>query len=81
LLDPEQPIVIDCDAPEDDPVPVRTFFIEDGMAGPPVGLIGELVLVWLYAYECGAWTYDRRVGRWSWNGDRLEPSVRRLGFA
>lgn len=44
----KRPTLIDCDVGVDEPVPVRSFFVEDPTAGQQgVRSMGELVKVWI----------------------------------
>jgi cell wall assembly regulator SMI1 len=75
----KRPIVFDCGVGTNDPVPVRSFFMEDADAGAKgVASIGELVLVWIEAMDCGAWSYNRAAERWEYNWQLLRPEIARL---
>jgi cell wall assembly regulator SMI1 len=76
LFSSNRPIVFDCSGSDVQPVPVRSFFFEDPTAGEEgVGSIGELVLVWIEAIDCGAWRYDQSAGRWLYDWKKLDPRV------
>ncbi len=54
------PNLIDCAVSHEDPVPARSFSVENPSAGlPGVRSIGALVMVWIEAVDCGAWAYNR----------------------
>jgi cell wall assembly regulator SMI1 len=75
----KRPILFDCGVGFDDPVPVRSFFMEDPGAGAEgVRSIGELVLVWIQAIDCGAWTYDGGEDHWDYDWEKLPPSLQQL---
>ncbi len=68
----KRPILFDCGVADSDPVPVRSYFMEDPTAGAPgVRSIGELVLVWIASMDCGAWSYDRDRDHWDYDWAKL----------
>ena len=72
----KRPILFDCGVGFEDPVPVRSFFMEDPTAGATgVSSIGELVLVWIQAIDCGAWTYDRSLDHWEYDWKKLPQNL------
>lgn len=65
LTNPERPIVIDCSVGLDDPVPVRSFFFQEPMvAAEGVKSLGELIRIWIYAFDSGAWGCDLATAAW-----------------
>ena len=72
----KRPILFDCGVGFGDPVPVRSFFMEDPTAGATgVSSIGELVLVWIQAIDCVAWTYDRGPDHWEYDWKKLPQNL------
>ncbi len=80
LTDPERPIVIDCGVALNDPVPVRTFAFQEPEGGTRVRSLGELVRIWIFAFDSGAWRYEREIEKWAYDDTKLEPSIAGLGL-
>jgi hypothetical protein len=67
------PISLDCSVTATAVVPVRTFFMEDpSFAADGVASIGELVLMWIAAIDCGAWWYDQDADAWACDRAKLD---------
>jgi hypothetical protein len=78
----KRPIVLDCSVGFEDPVPVRSFFVEDPTAGEEgVRSIGELVEIWIDAIDRGAWSYNRQRDLWGYDWTRLDRRVSLLHLA
>ena len=76
------PNLIDCAVSHEDPVPARSFFVENPSAGlPGVRSIGALVMVWIEAVDCGAWAYNRAAGYWEYDRTKLRDELRALALA
>ena len=80
LTDPERPIVLDCGGGADDPVPVRTFAFQEPEAGTRIRSLGELVRIWVFAFDSGAWRYERDNDEWAYDDTNLEPGIAQLGL-
>jgi cell wall assembly regulator SMI1 len=78
LINCERPIVIDCSVAPEDPVPVRSFFQEPTVGEEGLRSLGELVRIWIDAYDSGAWAYDRTERRWSSDRSKLDSAIAQL---
>jgi hypothetical protein len=75
----KRPILLDCSVADSDPVPVQSYFMEDPTAGASgVRSIGQLVLVWIEAMDCAAWSYDRDGDHWDYDRAKLPTDLAAL---
>jgi len=78
----ERPPVIDCSVGVNEPVPIRSFFSQEpAVAQPGVRSFGELVKIWIDAFDLGAWDFDPTTGVWNHDIARLDPAVAELHLA
>lgn len=61
-------------------MPVRTFAFQEPESGTRIRSLGELVRIWIYAFDSGAWRYERESETWVYDDAELEPSIARLGL-
>jgi cell wall assembly regulator SMI1 len=59
------PVVIETDVPDEAPCPVHIWWPEDPAAPAVLPSLGELILLWIEAIDCGVWCYDRTAERWA----------------
>lgn len=70
--------VIDCDVGFDEPVPARDYRFEEPETGKGAPSIGTLVLLYMDAFDRGAWAYDRALGVWNGDPAKADPATRDL---
>ena len=70
-------LVADLAEPEAAFTPVLSISWEElGTGGPPrCESVGQLVTLWLRAFDDGVWRYDRDAGRWEYHWDRVDPRL------
>lgn len=83
MTDESDPLVMDCGGAFDEPVCVRTTALQDPEPPPAdhaTTSIGELISLWIEAFDNGAYTYDKDVGRWERHPERLTPRMSGRGL-
>jgi hypothetical protein len=65
----------------DDPVPVRAFILEDPDGGQgAVDSIGELMRLWIDAFDREAWVYVKAQANWLYDWQKLVPDPTTAGL-
>ena len=76
-------IALDCSVPSGAPSPIRVIEFEAAPsvnAVPRAESLGEVVALWVEAYDRGVWGFDAEKGLWEYRPERLSSAERQGGF-